>query len=42
MKVRRLVERAQVEEAVSEFDKRFAPMLDQVVLNIHLDTPPRH
>jgi hypothetical protein len=43
MKVRRLVERAQVEEAVSEFDKRFAPMLDQVVLNIHLDpAPPRH
>ena len=29
MKVRDLVERAHVEEAVSEFDRRFAPMLDQ-------------
>src|SRR5215831_2946182 len=27
MQVRNLVERAQVEEAISEFDKRFAPML---------------
>jgi hypothetical protein len=32
LKVRDLVERAQVQEAINEFDKRFEPMLDQEVL----------
>ena len=32
LKVRDLVELAQVEEAINEFDKRFEPMLDQRVL----------
>jgi len=32
LQVRDLVERAQVQEAINEFDKRFEPMLDQGVL----------
>jgi hypothetical protein len=39
MQVRSLVERAQVEEALSEFNKRFAPMLDQQVVNDRLRNP---
>ena len=32
LQVRCLVERAQVQEAINEFDKRFEPMLDQRIL----------
>jgi hypothetical protein len=39
LKVRDLVEGAQVEEAVREFDGRFAPMLDQELINERLRTP---
>ena len=39
MQVRNLVERAQVEEAISEFNKRFAPMLDQEVVNKRVQNP---
>jgi hypothetical protein len=39
MQVRNLVERAKVEEAIREFDKRFAPMLDQQVVNERLRNP---
>jgi len=40
LKVRDLVELAQVEEAIREFDKRFEPMLDQGVLAAYRDQPP--
>src|SRR5262245_40708626 len=40
LKVRGLVERAQVQEAINEFDKRFEPMLDQGVLAAYKDQPP--
>ena len=37
LQVRGLVERAQVQEAINEFDKRFEPMLDQRVLARYRD-----
>jgi hypothetical protein len=36
LRLRDLVERAQVEEAIREFDGRFAPMLDQELINERL------
>jgi hypothetical protein len=38
LRLRDLVERAQVEEAIREFDGRFAPMLDQELINERLRT----
>ena len=37
LKVRDLVKRAEVQEAINEFDKRFEPMLDQRVLAEYRD-----
>lgn len=39
LRLRDLVERAHVEEAIREFDGRFAPMLDQELVNERLRTP---
>jgi len=39
LRLRDLVESAQVEEAVREFDERFASMLDQELINERLRAP---